>query len=83
MTSQSPKNPKITSSGLEPQDRTPGSTEDYSLRAQAKSDVLDSVHQLVADLHEIGLVSTDTLNVFNDACLDPSIENSTTRTTSD
>jgi putative transcriptional regulator len=40
-------------------------------KRKPKSDAMDSVHQLMGDLYDIGLISTETMRTFDVACLEP------------
>ena len=40
-------------------------------KGKAKSDATDSIHQLMSGLHEVGLVSMETMRTFDAGCLEP------------
>lgn len=43
-------------------------------KPDAKSDALDSVHQLMGGLHRVGLISQETMRTFDVECLEPRAE---------
>lgn len=41
-------------------------------KRKATSDATDSIHQLMDGLHEVGLISQETMRTFDAGCLEPS-----------
>ena len=71
MTVQSPKKPSKVKESAVPANPVAKASRVSVAERTAKSDALDSVHQLMGDLHEIGLISQETMRTFDAACLEP------------
>jgi putative transcriptional regulator len=71
MTVQSKKVNNVKFRGLV--GRTPAKAAAKRSRA-ATTDALDSVHQLISDLHDVGVVSKQTMRKFDTLCLPPAVE---------